>query len=226
MIYIYDNAIVQDLINSFNPDHVENPLVRVTSPEESIGLAAQIQNDEIQFPIVAVTRSDTTNIDGDRWHFGRVHSGIATMIDNKTNDLYYEKSIPIHLEYDLTVLTTRTADMDEIVRELIFKYSSMYFLTVRLPYECDRKVRFGVEMSPNTEIQRKSASLDYIESGQLYQTIIHLVCQGCVLVSYTPAKLLRTTHEIEIAVPGSTIDDIKKDVEIGNREPYIEVLKE
>ena len=45
MVYLYDNCIVDDLIRSFNPNSVDNPVVKVIGPEAAIGLAAQIKND-------------------------------------------------------------------------------------------------------------------------------------------------------------------------------------
>lgn len=198
MLYLYDNAIVDDLIRSFNPDNIDNPVVKVISPEHIVGIAAQIQNDEIAFPIVAVSRPDTINIDNDSLNFTKMHKGIQSVIDSKTNELYYEKSIPIKMTYDLTILTTNTVDRDELVRELLFKYTSMYFLTIKLPYECSRKIRFGVTLAPDSEIEYTSSSADYIEKGQLYQSIIHLKCDGCVLVSYTSAKLKRMSHKVII----------------------------
>lgn len=198
MLYLYDNAIVDDLIRSFNPDNIDNPVVKVISPEQIVGIAAQIQNDEIAFPIVAVSRPDTINIDNDSLNFTKMHKGIQSVIDSKTNELYYEKSIPIKMTYDLTILTTNTVDRDELVRELLFKYTSMYFLTIKLPYECGRKIRFGVTLAPDSEIEYTSSSADYIEKGQLYQSIIHLKCDGCVLVSYTSAKLKRMSYKVII----------------------------
>ena len=53
MLYCYDNAIVDDLIQSFNPNSVQNSVVKVISPDKILGLAAQIQGDKISFPIVA-----------------------------------------------------------------------------------------------------------------------------------------------------------------------------
>lgn len=201
MLYVYDNAIVKDLEQSFNLDNVPNPAVRVIDTEGIVDLAAQIQEDQISFPIVAVYREPDTPIDTSLTNFTRMHKGVQTILDPKTNDLYYERAIPIKLSYKLTLLTTNTADMDELVRELIFKYTSMYFLTIKLPYECNRKVRFGVIVDPESVIERTSGSLEYIKSGQLHQTVIPLTCQGAVLVHYTPAKLIRTEHEVEVLNP-------------------------
>lgn len=199
MLWCYDNAIVEDLEKSFNCTADEAPVVRVISPEQVVGLAAQIQNDEIKFPIIALTRNDY-QIDEQRMNFTRAHFGVATVLDNKTNQLYYEKAVPIKLSYSMTVMTTNQTDMDELVRELLFKYISMYYLTIKLPYESKRKLRFGIAINSNTEIERSSGSFEYIENGQLYQSIINFDCEGAVLVTYTPAHLMRAelSQSVEI----------------------------
>lgn len=196
MIYLYDRAICKDLEKSFNPDNTENPVVKVIDPEAAIGIVAQIQNDEIRFPVVCLERSANFSIDKDRWNFTRAHKGVTSVLDNETNELYYEKAVPINLEYTLTLLTTNTADRDELIRELIMKYVNMYFLKIKLPYECERYVRFGIRIDFEN-IEHASGSFDYIQGGKLYETSIPLICEGCVLVTYTPAKLKRSEAQIE-----------------------------
>lgn len=191
MIYIYDKAICEDLKMSFNPDVLSNPAVRVVEPDAIVGLAAQIQNDNIQFPLVAVSRDSNTNIDTSKTNFTRIHKGVAAVFDPDTNLIYHEKVIPIELTYHVTVLTTNTADMDEMIRELLFKYSDMYFLPVKLPYESDRKVRIGLAIDRDSPIERRSGQFEYISGGQLYQTLFSLKCEGAVLIEYTPTKLRR-----------------------------------
>ena len=198
MIYLYDNCICEDLMRSFNPNNVPNPVVKVVDPEGITQLAAQIQQDEIKFPIVALSRDGGADIDTDRYNFVQAHKGVQSVMDVDTNNLYYERAIPIKLSYELTVLTTNTADMDEIIKELIFKYTSMYFLTLRLPYECKRQVRFGVVIDDSRSFERKSGYFEYIDGGQLYQTILPLRCEGCVLVSYSKAKLTNVTTDIAV----------------------------
>lgn len=192
MIYLYDNAICDDLRKSFNPDNVPNPVVSVVSSEQAVSIAAQLQNDKLRFPLVALVRNpNSVQIDQSRMNFTRAHFGVSTVIDNETNNIYYEKALPITLEYSLTVLTTNIEDQDEIIRELLFKYINMYFLTIKLPYESNRKTRFGVRITSETDIDYSSGTLEYLESGSLYQAIIPLKCDGCVLVTYTPAHLKR-----------------------------------
>lgn len=196
MLYKYDNAIVDDLKRSFNPQNVPNPVVSVISPDQIVGLAAQLQNDSIKLPIIALTRNQE-QIDSNRTNFTSMHRGVATVIDNETNELYHEKVIPITLSYNLTIITSNTADMDEMIRELMFKYINMYFLTIKLPYESDRKIRFGVSLSKDSEIDRTSGVSEYRSEGKLYQSILTLNCEGAVLVSYTPVKLQRLEYEID-----------------------------
>lgn len=197
MIWVYDKAIVKDLEQSFASEEGA-PVVKIVDPEHIVELAAQIQEDSVKFPIVALSRPDNWKLDKERMNFTRMHKGVTALLDEKTNNLYYEKAVPIDLRYDLTVLTTNTPDMDEILRELIFKYISMYFLTVKLPYEGKRKIRFGIGIDPDSNIDSDSKEGDYLGSGKLHQSTIHLKCDGCVLVHYTPAHLVK--HELEAEV--------------------------
>ena len=130
MLWVYDEAIADDLKKSFNPMNVPNPAVVVVDSENAIGLAAQIQEDKLSFPIVALTRNSTIAIDEALRNFTKMKKGVSTTFDNKTNTFYNERSMPIKLSYELSVFTTNQADMDEIIRELLFKYSSMYFLSI------------------------------------------------------------------------------------------------
>lgn len=197
MIYKYDDAICDDLRASFNSPDGSEPVVKVIHPDNILSVAAQIQDDKISFPIVAISRDDDINIDTVRRNFTRLHTGVPVCFDKEKNLFYNEKIIPIQLSYKLTVLTTNTADMDELVRELLFKYTDMYYLTFTVPYESKRKIRFGVIVDDST-IQGESTSGDYLSQGKLYQKIISLRVEGAVLVEYTPVKLRNTQYNIEV----------------------------
>jgi hypothetical protein len=198
MLYLYDAAIAKDIKSSFT-DEVGNSEVKVVDPQAAVNILSQIQDDNLKFPAVVLTRDPTYSIDNQRTNFTAMHRGVLTVMDNSTNELYYEKSIPIRLKYNLTVLATNTADADELTKELLFKYLQMYYLSIRLPYEADRIIRFGISITTESDIQQSSGSFDYLEAGKLYQTIIPLVCEGCVLVSYTPCRLKHVG--IEYVVP-------------------------
>ena len=187
-LYLYDKAICKDLENSFKTDTMGESPVRVISPDAMVGIVAQIQDDRVKLPIVCVTRPETIAIDSSRWNFTKVHTGVYTVTDPKTNNLYYEKSVPISLSYNLTVLSANQADRDELIKELIFKYYDTYFIQVKLPYGVDRKIRFGV-VPDFSGIEYASNGLEYLGQGKLYQAILPLRCEGCNLFSWEPVKV-------------------------------------
>lgn len=200
MLYKYDEAIAKNLEESFDTSARMTPIVKVidAGDEAIYELMAQIKNDEIEFPLVVLSRNPDTPVDTTRTNFTRMHRGVATVMDTETNELYYEKVIPIQLGYQILVLATNTADRDELVRELMFKYLNMFFIGFELPYESRRKVRFGVELDSDSNIEAKSGSSGYLNSGDLYQAIVPLKCQGAVQLSYTPVKLQRLAKGTEI----------------------------
>lgn len=203
MIYLYDNAICSDLKKSFNPDNAPNPVVSVIDPEGAITIAAQMQNDEVNYPLVVLSRDPDPKIDTERYNFTRAKRGVVVGFDKVSNELLSERAIPMSLNYKLTAITTSTIDMDEIMKELLFKYSDMYFLSIELPYEIKRRIRFGVRMVPDTSVSTTSATFDYLSAGTLYESSIQLECLGCVWVSYNTTKLRRMTTEI------TTSEDLK-----------------
>lgn len=198
MLYLYDNAIVEDLKKSFNPDNVPNPIVSVVSPENALEIAAQLQNDDISLPLVAFSRNENIPIDMTRYNFTVAKKGIIAEYDTKENLVYLEKAMPVDLKYDMIALTNNQADMDEIMRELLFKYSQQYFLTIHTPYEAHRPIRFGIEIMKDEGIEQITGSKDYHEGGKLYQSTIHLQCHGCVLLSYTPRKVTNLSMDSTI----------------------------
>ena len=200
ILYLYDNAIVENLRDSFHTTEDGKPVVCVVPPEDIISIAAQVQDDIIRFPLIAVARETNIPIDNELNNFTRRHQGVATTFDNVKNEIYYEKAIPLKLTYNLVCMATNTADVDELLRELLFKYSSQYFLNITVPYESKRKIRFGINVNPNEEIEWYSTTSNYLQEGKLHSAGIHLYVEGAVYLHYTPQKLRRLDYEIEPTV--------------------------
>lgn len=204
MIWLYDNAIADDLRKSINPEGGLNDIVKVIDPSQIPALLAQIKGDEIKLPIVCLQRHPDTPIDSQRYNFTRLHRGVQCVYDEDSHNMYYEKMLPIKLEYDLSVLTTNVVDTDELVKEILFKYTNEYFIRLTLPYEGNRTFRFGVVIDPDVQITRKSSTDEYIKNGTLYETVVPLRIDGAVLVSYTPAHIARQVLSSDVKVIGPT----------------------
>ena len=208
MIWVYDNAVVDDLKKSFDQDEYGNCVVSVVPPEDVLSIAAQVQDDKIRYPIIALSRGDAVPINNDLVNFTRLHKGIATVFDNDTNNIYYEKAVPLKLQYTLVCMGTNTADVDEIVRELFFKYTSQYFITIQIPYESKRKIRCGLRIDPSEEIQQYSTTSNYLQEGKLHSTGITLHVDGAVMIHYTPEHLRRLGTQVDVKNPNGIIDTV------------------
>ena len=131
MLWKYDQAIIDDIKASINSDNA-NPNVVMADAETYPGIISQIENDTITYPLILVIRDEDMPIITELYNFSRAQFGIPAAFDNKTNNIYYEKSVPVDLQYTIRILTTNTADTDELARELFYKYLSQYFLTIQL----------------------------------------------------------------------------------------------
>lgn len=190
MLYLYDSAIVDNLKASLTDAANQN--VFLTTPENYPGILAQIQDDTITYPLILLHREDDVQVIKELMNFTRYQFGVPCTFDNKTNNIYYERALPVGLNYTLRILSTNVAESDELARELFYKYISMYYLTIQLPYESDRKLRFGISVDPDYGIKRESGSAEYTQSGSLYQSTMMLKTEGCVSLTYTPRHLQRS----------------------------------
>ena len=199
MLYLYDSAIAKDLQSAIDPSGQMNDHVKVMEADGVMGLMAQIEEDKVSFPLICLVRDSDLTIDTNRANFTRLHQGHVEVIDPETNEIYLEKSTPVELKYAIHILATNTADVDELVREVIFRYSSMYFITMKKPYEGNLSdIRFGVAIPPGTTIQRESGAGDYLKEGKLYESIIPIVCEGAVLLNYTKKHMTRLETQLKV----------------------------
>ena len=204
MLWIYDQAIVDDLTKSLTSD--ANQHVFLTNADNYASILAQIQEDTITYPLVLLHREEDMPINTSAMNFTRYQFGVPAAFDPKTNNLYYERALPVNLSYTLRVLSTNVADTDELARELFYKYISMYFLTIRAPYESDRKIRFAIDVDMEYGVKRESASADYLSTGALYQSTMRLVTSGCVSLTYTHRHLQRPVLSKNIKIINPTGD--------------------
>lgn len=199
MLYLYDQAIRDDLMKSLDSDNA-NPNVFITDAENYPGILAQIQDDTITYPLILIKREDDIPIDTRLAQFTRYQFGVPASIDKEKNLIYYERALPVKLSYTVRILSHNVVDTDELARELFYKYISMYYLTIRAPYESNRKMRFGISVDMDAGIQRESSSAEYLTNGALYQSTIKLNTEGCVSLTYTSRHLTREVLSTDITI--------------------------
>lgn len=203
MIYLYDNAFVDDIKRTLDPDGGANPNVLCITIDQYQSVLAQLQEDKITYPLILLIRDDDMPIKKDGINFTRAKRGVPVGIDPVTNMVYYERAVPVDLRYTMQILSTNVADRDEIARELFFKYESEYYLHIDLPYEIKRRLRFGVHVDKDFGIQNSSNASQYIEKGSIYQSTIEILTDGCVWIHNTARhlKVERMSKNIKIENP-------------------------
>jgi len=201
MQHLYDNAVVEDLQRDFiTADGKLSVAVRMVDENQMMGVIAQIQSDEVEFPYVILSRVGGDTIDQNLKNFTMMHRGVPAVFEPTKNEFYHEKWIPIELGYDITVVGTNTAQIDEVLRELQFKYINMFYLTIRLPYESDRKIRFGI-ISTGDPPERGRMASGHMEDGHLYIATLPTECIGAGIVDYRKVKLKRLEGQINLVDP-------------------------
>lgn len=189
MIYLYDNALVDDMKRTIDPDGGANPNVLCITIDNYQSTLAQLQEDKITYPIILIIRDDDIPVRSELLNFTRYKKGVPVGMDPKTNQVYYERALPLDLRYTLQILSTNVVDRDEIAREIWFKYESEYFLHIETPYEIKRKINFGVQIDRSFGIKNDSGASEYLSEGKLYSSTMEILTDGCVLLHNTARHL-------------------------------------
>jgi hypothetical protein len=207
VLYLYDNALVEDMKRTIDPEGEANPNVLCITVDNYQSTLAQLQNDRITYPIILFIRDDDIPVKKDQMNFTRYKKGVPAGIDPKTNMVYFERILPLDLRYTIQIISTNVADRDEIAREIWFKYESEYYLHIETPYEVKRRLRFGMHIDRDFGIKNDSSSSQYLSEGKLYTSTMELLTDGCVLLYNTPRHLKREvmdTKHIQIENPSGS----------------------
>jgi hypothetical protein len=156
MLYVYDNAIANDLVGIFT---AKNQAVNVVKPSEMYGMVAKIRENAIEFPIVSGSRDYE--------------------ISANDSNSSIEGVTPIDMTYSFTVLTKNTEDTDPLIRMIFAKYAEPRSLSVTLPTVDNKVIQFKIMVDFEKDINRMS-------NGEIFQSIIFLKCEGCVCVQGVP----------------------------------------
>lgn len=160
MIYLYDRAVVDKFREIFR-----DPRITVQPPENAIRYTAQLENDDVTFPLISINRTNWSVRDSDiNWAQSR--TGIADHI-NDNNTVSVMRAIPIQMSYQLDIYTVDRITNDEIYRELIFYFLKHPTLEVEIPYTLDNKHVFNLVM--DSDITDNSDTVEHINKGVLYR---------------------------------------------------------
>lgn len=180
-MHLYDDAVVEKFKELFGTDKMF-----IIPPERAKDTIAQIEKDDVKFPLVSLDRKGFT-IRDNAINWSASIMGLADSItdDGKANIMHV---IPIKINYQLDVYTADRVSCDEILRELIFYFTLHPTLMVKIPYGLNTRHKFNLFFNP--DIEDNSDTISHIEKGVLYRYTANLYTDDAYLFANTPVDLV------------------------------------
>lgn len=171
-LYLYDNAIIEDIRRIFNDSRVH-----ITIPDYEFSTLARIDKDRVTLPAISLVRTGWSLTDA------RPHT---MKFDGAT--LRYEKDIkkfrsiqviPIRINYLIDIWSKTRRENDDIMRELIFYYSTHPTLEITVPYDLNINHVFNIFF--NNDIEDNSDIVSHKERGEYYRQTISMYTDDAYL---------------------------------------------
>lgn len=212
-IYKYEEAIVERMREITGDERI------IITPSDAVtNIIPRISNDELKLPLIHMIRNNW-RLTGKKPHGMKMNGHI-----NNNYPMFYEGSnegldgkihrehlIPISFSHTFEVWSRTREENDEMIRELIWFFSTMGELTVDIPYGINRKHVFTLTLQDdiidNTQIVSQK------DNGELFLQALITNCDDAYLwksSSHNPTCLHIGTQLIEDKRPIIVAQDYNK----------------
>lgn len=180
-MHLYDTAVVEKFKELFGSDNIF-----IIPPERAKDTIAQLERDDIKFPLVSLDRRGFSIRDNAvSWSASRMGLADSITDEGKANIMHV---IPIKINYQLDVFTTDRVSCDEILRELIFYFTLHPTLMVDIPYGLNTQHKFNLFFNP--DIEDNSDTVEHLNRGVLYRYTANIYTDDAYLFANTPVDLV------------------------------------
>ena len=180
-INYYDEAIT----NKIKGWLADSSKLRVLSPDESnriIQLNAEDSKDEpLKLPLIAISRNKDIEIESTIKQ-NKSFDGLIIGKDDNTATTIHLNVIPIKTTYQLDIYTKKRIEVDEYVRQYLFKLINNPQIIIEIPYN-NYIVRHTANLRVLNTISDTSDIPTHIFNGQFYKWTIQLELQDGFLFS-------------------------------------------
>jgi len=180
-ISYYDEAVTQKIKNWL----ADTSKLRVLSPDESnrlMQLKAEDSNDEpVKLPIIAISRNKDIDIESTIKQ-NKSFDGLIIGKDEATATTIHLNVIPIKTTYQLDIYTKKRIEVDEYVRQYLFKLINNPQIIIEIPYN-GYIVRHTANLRVLNTVSDTSDIPTHIYNGQFYKWTIQLELQDGFLFS-------------------------------------------
>lgn len=190
-VYLYDEAVVNQLRKITGDDRIH-----VIDPSQSISFLAQFDKDKVELPAIVVSRGLVRLLD---YRNQAVALKGQTARRNSDDNLYVKAQlIPMRVEWNIDIFTVDRYTCDEIVRELVFYFTTRPRFEITVPYDLDIVQNFDVLLSQ--DIVDNSDLVEFPNTGERFRE---------TLTIYTENAHMYTSHKQYPTVTKSDVVDIR-----------------
>lgn len=167
-VYLYDEAVV-DRLRKITGDE----RIHVISPDQSIDFLAQFDKDKVDLPAIVVSRGPVTLLD---YRNQVVALKGQTSRRGEDNLVVKAQLIPMRIEWNIDIYTVDRYTCDEIVRELVFYFTTRPRFEITVPYQLDIVQNFDVLLSP--EITDNTDLLEFPSTGEKFRETLTIYTEN------------------------------------------------
>lgn len=171
--YLYDEVLVKRL-----QELTSDQRICIVPPEEAINYLAGFSKDHVNLPAILLTRKSVTLLD---YRNQVVALKGQTAHVCRDNILVKARLIPMKIEWNLDIYAADRYSCDEIVRELVFYFTTNPRFEVQIPYQLDIKQNFDIFISP--DIPDNSDLIEFSSRGEYYRETITLWTENAHMFS-------------------------------------------
>lgn len=208
-INYYDEAITQKIKNWL----ADSSKLRVLSPDESkrlIELSAEDTNDEpLKLPLLSISRNKDIEIES-AIKQNKSFDGLIIGQDKQTETTVHLNVIPIKTTYQIDIYTKKRIEVDEYVRQYLFKLINNPQIVIEIP--CNNYIiRHTANLRVLSTISDTSDISTHIFPGQFYKWTIQLELHDGFLFSI-PQKRGWKLCCIEVTAADKIVDPIDEEL--------------
>lgn len=160
---LYDKAIIDHFREIFDDERIH-----ILPVEHAIRFTAQLQKDDVKFPLISTTRLNYSIRTSDVNFHALRQGGYQNRNSNGTN--MFAQIIPIRINYQMDIFTVDKTTGDELVRELVFHIMQNPTLMVDVPYKLNMEHNFNIFL--DSDIVDNSDTIEHLDKGVRFRNTL------------------------------------------------------
>jgi hypothetical protein len=208
-INYYDEAVTQKIKGWL----ADSSKLRVLSPDEStrlIQLQAEDSGDEpLKLPLIVISRNKDLEIES-AIKQNKSFDGLTVGKDSETNSTVHLNVIPIKTTYQIDFYTKKRIEVDEYIRQYLFKLINNPQIIIEIPYN-NYLIRHTANLRVLNTVSDTSDISTHIFPGQFYRWTIQLELQDGFLFSI-PKKQNWRIIGCEVSAVDRISDPLEEDI--------------